>query len=197
MIFEMRTYRLQPGSVPEVEKRFAEALTERVKVSPLGAFFHTEVGPLNHIIHIWPYDDLLGDAGLHRVGADLVEITMLPRREGRTEGGCVDDLALHLDHEFLDLGRPVRDRLRTHPGAVLEIVIRPDVDDVVERPDFGMKESAERRYLDPFGQRLAKALLDFRHRSRLQSIGSHLENHHFTPFSGLARVTLKQESRLG
>src|SRR5438132_397431 len=57
MIFEMRTYRLQPGSVPEVEKRFAEALTERVKVSPLGAFFHTEVGPLNHIIHIWPYKD--------------------------------------------------------------------------------------------------------------------------------------------
>ena len=58
MIFEMRTYRLQPGSVPETEKRFGEALTERVKVSPLGAFFHTEVGPLNHIIHIWPYDDL-------------------------------------------------------------------------------------------------------------------------------------------
>ncbi len=58
MIFEMRTYRLQPGSVPEAEKRFGEALTERVKVSPLGAFFHTEVGPLNHIIHIWPYDDL-------------------------------------------------------------------------------------------------------------------------------------------
>jgi heme-degrading monooxygenase HmoA len=24
MIFEMRTYRLQPGSVPEVEKRFEE-----------------------------------------------------------------------------------------------------------------------------------------------------------------------------
>ena len=58
MIFEMRTYRLQPGSVPEVEKRFGEALSERVKVSPLGALFHTEVGPLNHIIHIWPYDDL-------------------------------------------------------------------------------------------------------------------------------------------
>src|SRR6201988_3692692 len=58
MIFEMRTYRLQPGSVPEAEKRFGEALTDRVKVSPLGAFFHTEVGPLNHIIHVWPYDDL-------------------------------------------------------------------------------------------------------------------------------------------
>ena len=58
MIFEMRTYTLQPGSVPEVEKRWTEALTERVKVSPLGAFFHTEVGPLNRVIHIWPYDDL-------------------------------------------------------------------------------------------------------------------------------------------
>ena len=31
MIFEMRTYRLQPGSVPEAEKRFGEALTERSK----------------------------------------------------------------------------------------------------------------------------------------------------------------------
>ena len=58
MIIEMRTYRLKPGSIPEVEKRFGEALRERVKVSPLGAFFHTEVGPLNRIIHCWPYDDL-------------------------------------------------------------------------------------------------------------------------------------------
>src|SRR5947207_1515755 len=57
MIFEMRTYRVQPGSVPEVEKRFGEALTERVKVSPLGAFFHTEVGPLNQRIHTWAYKD--------------------------------------------------------------------------------------------------------------------------------------------
>jgi hypothetical protein len=58
MIFEMRTYRLQPGTLPTVEERFEKALGERVKVSPLGAFFHTEVGPLNQIIHIWPYDDL-------------------------------------------------------------------------------------------------------------------------------------------
>jgi hypothetical protein len=54
----MRTYRLKPGSTPEVEKRFGEALRDRVKVSPLGAFFHTEVGPLNRIIHCWPYENL-------------------------------------------------------------------------------------------------------------------------------------------
>ena len=58
MIIEMRSYRLKPGSVAEVEKRFGEALRDRVKVSPLGAFFHTEVGPLNRIIHCWPYADL-------------------------------------------------------------------------------------------------------------------------------------------
>ena len=58
MIIEMRTYRLKPGSVPEAENRFAEGLRERVKASPLGAFFRTEVGPLNRIIHCWPYDDL-------------------------------------------------------------------------------------------------------------------------------------------
>jgi NIPSNAP len=58
MIVEFRTYRLKPGSTPEVEKRFAEGLTNRTKASPLGAFFHTEVGPLNRIIHVWPYEDL-------------------------------------------------------------------------------------------------------------------------------------------
>ena len=57
MIVEFRTYRLKPGSVAEAEKRFGEALPNRVKVSPLAAFWHTEVGPLNRIIHVWAYED--------------------------------------------------------------------------------------------------------------------------------------------
>jgi hypothetical protein len=57
MIVEFRTYRLKPGSVAEATKRFGEGLANRTKVSPLGAFFSTEVGPLNRIIHIWPYED--------------------------------------------------------------------------------------------------------------------------------------------
>jgi len=57
MIVEFRTYRLKPGSVAEAEKRFGEGLANRTKVSPLGAFWHTEVGPLNRIIHVWPYED--------------------------------------------------------------------------------------------------------------------------------------------
>lgn len=58
MIYEVRTYDLQPRALPEVEKRFGEALPVRLKHSPLAAFFHTEIGPLNQIIHIWPYADL-------------------------------------------------------------------------------------------------------------------------------------------
>lgn len=58
MIYEVRTYRLKPGSVPEVEKRFAEALPHREKYSKLGALWHTEIGPLNQIVHVWPYESL-------------------------------------------------------------------------------------------------------------------------------------------
>ena len=56
MIVEFRTYRLKPGTVATAEERFGQALPARTKVSPLAAFWHTEVGPLNRIIHVWPYD---------------------------------------------------------------------------------------------------------------------------------------------
>src|SRR5262245_25879475 len=58
MIYEIPTYKGKVGSVPEVEKRYGEAYEYRKKYSPLTAFFHTEVGPLNEIIHIWGYKDL-------------------------------------------------------------------------------------------------------------------------------------------
>ncbi len=58
MIYEIRTYQVKVGSVGEVEKRFGEAYEYRKKYSPLAAFWHTEIGPLNEIIHVWPYKDL-------------------------------------------------------------------------------------------------------------------------------------------
>src|SRR3954454_10024064 len=58
MIVEFRTYTLNPGTTPQFEERFAEALPARTKVSPLAAFWHTEVGTLNQVIHVWPYEDL-------------------------------------------------------------------------------------------------------------------------------------------
>ena len=58
MIYEVRTYTLRPGTVAEFEERFAKRLPLREKHSKLGAFWHTEVGPLNQVIHVYPYDDL-------------------------------------------------------------------------------------------------------------------------------------------
>jgi hypothetical protein len=81
--------------------------------------------------------------GQHRIGADLIEIAELPRRKGLRERRGDDDLALHLDDEFADFGRPAGDLLGAHPGAVLQIVIGPDVDDLVERSDLGVEEGGE------------------------------------------------------
>lgn len=58
MIYEVRTYDLKPGAVPQAEEAFAEALPHREKFSPLAAFWHTEFGPLNQIIHVWGYENL-------------------------------------------------------------------------------------------------------------------------------------------
>ena len=58
MIYEIRTYGIAPGSLAEVEKRYGEAYEYRKKYSPLTAFLHTEIGPLNEIIPIWSYQEL-------------------------------------------------------------------------------------------------------------------------------------------
>ena len=58
MIYEFRTYQLKPRSMGEVIKRFGDALPRRAEFSPLAAFWHTEIGPLNQIIHVWPYESL-------------------------------------------------------------------------------------------------------------------------------------------
>lgn len=83
MIYEMRTYTLKPGKVAEFEERFAQRLPYREKHSPLGAFWHTEFGPLNQVVHVWPFeslqhrqdvrDSMAKDPDLQRMrGTDLV-----------------------------------------------------------------------------------------------------------------------------
>lgn len=58
MIYELRTYTLKPGMVPEFEQRFGAVLPDREQFSKLGAFWHTDIGPLNQVLHLWPYEDL-------------------------------------------------------------------------------------------------------------------------------------------
>ncbi|MFQ5896027.1 MAG: NIPSNAP family protein [Nitrospinota bacterium] len=57
MIYEMRTYTLRPRTIPEFLARFAEALPHREKYSKPTAYWYSEVGPLNQVIHVWEYED--------------------------------------------------------------------------------------------------------------------------------------------
>jgi len=58
MIYEFRTYTLAPRALPEFQRRFGEALPPRLALSPLAAFWYTEIGPLNQVIHVWPYENV-------------------------------------------------------------------------------------------------------------------------------------------
>lgn len=58
MLYEVRTYTLKPGATAEFEERFTKRKPIREKHSKLGAFWHTEFGPLNQVVHAWPYDNL-------------------------------------------------------------------------------------------------------------------------------------------
>lgn len=58
MIYEIRVYTLKPGCVGEYERRFADSVDVRMKYSPMYGMWHTEIGPLNQMVHIWAYDSL-------------------------------------------------------------------------------------------------------------------------------------------
>ncbi|MSQ10914.1 MAG: hypothetical protein EXR52_07940 [Dehalococcoidia bacterium] len=58
MIYEIRTYNLKPGAVPDYLKRFSDGYKVREKYSPMLGMWTTEIGPLNQVIHMWGYDNL-------------------------------------------------------------------------------------------------------------------------------------------
>jgi NIPSNAP len=78
-IDEVRASTLRPGTVAAFEERVAKRLPLREQRSKLGAFWHTEVGPLNQVIHVYPDDDLQ-----HRtaVRAALAQDTARQQRQG-------------------------------------------------------------------------------------------------------------------
>ena len=78
MIYEVRTYTLRAGAVAEFEERFAKRKPLREKHSKLGAFWHTDFGPLNQVIHAWPYDDLRHRTAVREAMAKDTELERLP-----------------------------------------------------------------------------------------------------------------------
>jgi hypothetical protein len=78
MIYEVRTYTLRPGAVGEFETRFAKRKPLREKHSKLGAFWHAEVGALNQVIHVWPYEDLQQRMAVRNAMAKDTELQQVP-----------------------------------------------------------------------------------------------------------------------
>src|SRR5919202_1391723 len=69
MIYEIRTYNLKPGTLADYEKRFAAAMDVRAKYSPMYGFWHTDIGPLNQVVHIWAYETLQQRADVRAAAA--------------------------------------------------------------------------------------------------------------------------------
>jgi hypothetical protein len=60
MVYEMRTYRLRAGTLPEY-LRLVEAEGIAVQEEHLGrlvGYFFSEIGRLNEIVHVWAYTSL-------------------------------------------------------------------------------------------------------------------------------------------
>ncbi len=60
MIYELRTYQLAVGRLPEyleVARTMILPAVAEYGLRPLG-FWFTEVGPLNEVVHLWAYADL-------------------------------------------------------------------------------------------------------------------------------------------
>ncbi len=57
MIYEFRTYTIQPRMMGEFMKRWEPMLPKRLEHSRLAAMWTTEIGPLNQVIHVWEYKD--------------------------------------------------------------------------------------------------------------------------------------------
>ena len=57
MIYEFRTYQIEPGTAGSYGERVAEKIEKRVEYSPLMGYWYSELGTLNEVLHIWPYKD--------------------------------------------------------------------------------------------------------------------------------------------
>jgi len=61
MIFELRTYTLQPGKTEDYWRSYVDggwaAQDPRIKEHMIG-YFQSQMGELNQIVHFWKFDDL-------------------------------------------------------------------------------------------------------------------------------------------
>ncbi|GIT19114.1 MAG: NIPSNAP family protein [Dehalococcoidia bacterium] len=79
MIHEFRTYDLKPGSLAQYYSNTAPMMQKRLEYSPLVGYFHTEIGPLNRVLHIWEYEDLNERSAIR---SQVIEMVFGRRQQG-------------------------------------------------------------------------------------------------------------------
>ncbi|MFD1725667.1 NIPSNAP family protein [Rhizobium viscosum] len=60
MFYEIRTYRLRNGAIPEYLKVVGEVgiTIQKKHLGNLVGYFSSEIGPINEIVHIWGFETL-------------------------------------------------------------------------------------------------------------------------------------------
>lgn len=82
MLYEIRTYRLKNGAIPEYLKVVGEIgiTIQKKHLGNLVGYFSSEIGPINEIVHIWGFESLDDrQARRARLGADPEWQAFLPK----------------------------------------------------------------------------------------------------------------------
>ncbi len=58
MMIELRFEQMKPRTLAAFETEFEKALPERAALSPLGAFWRTEVGNIDQVVQAWAYESV-------------------------------------------------------------------------------------------------------------------------------------------
>lgn len=136
MIYEIRTYNLKTGKLREYWERFGEKLPGRQEFSPLGGHWYTEIGPLNQMVAIWPYEDLEHRAEMRR----LAEAGPDPKWPPDSAALIVDMVSqIYLPAPFMQalgerkIGPLYEMRLYTYPVEILPQVLEAWSEHIAER----------------------------------------------------------------
>src|SRR6516162_4056848 len=139
--------------------------------------------------HLWDVARRVG------VGAHLIDVpgAVVATAESAHERSRDHDLGLLPPDELATAGYCIAlgvvGHRRAHPRAMLQIVIRIDVDDLVERAELGVPEAAQRRVSQAGRQPLFVALLEFGHGSGAQGVGANFVDHwHILPSERVCRA---------
>lgn len=129
MIYELRTYTVRQGSLPDVIKA-ASTMSRDIRGDNFGkleGYWSTDIGPLNQVMHLWSYADLNERARLR------AELAKNPRWSG----------------EYLPLTRPhvIRQDIRLL-NAVVAPVAPSRAANVYEFRNYRTKPGAVRQWAD-------------------------------------------------